>query len=80
MSYENGLRKNVRIEKDIIPFLIRNFLWDKEKDEPNKSMIKLGWVEKKEDITEKDRLKSYYYWHFTEQGKKNICTLINNIY
>ncbi len=84
MAYENGLRVNARIEKDIIPFLVRNYLWDKEKNEPNKTMLKLGWVEKREDITEREyvkgNLKQYFYWHFTNSGKEGIRTLINNIY
>lgn len=84
MSYENGLRINIRIEKDIIPFLIRNHLWDKEKNEPEKSMLILEWVEKKEDITEQNYInaehKRYFYWYFTKRGKENICKLINNLY
>lgn len=84
MSYENGLRKNARIEKDIIPFLVRNCLWEKDKNEPCKSMLILNWVEKKEDITERKYINGkcvpQYYWHFTQKGKEGIVKLINNIY
>lgn len=80
----SGLRINERIEKDIIPFLIRNYLWNKDSNEPSKSMIILGWVEKKEDITERTYtgglVKEFYYWHFTKKGKENICKLICNLY
>ena len=86
MANENGLRLNSRVEKDIIPFLVRNYLWDENSNEPNKSSIHLGFFEKKEDIIERDyngkngTMRRYYYWHFTELGKNAICKLITNIY
>ena len=80
MGYHDGLRVNTRIEKDIKPFLIRNHLWDKESDEPTKTMIILNWVEKREDITEREKDKSFFYWHFTPEGKEGICKLIINVY
>ncbi len=84
MANENGLRIGVRIERDIIPFLIRNYLWDKNKNEPTKAMLTLKWIEKIEDIIEREvvkgEVKKYHYWHFTEKGKEGICKLINNIY
>lgn len=74
MGYEHGLRFNARIEKDIIPFLIRNYLWDKDTNLPNKSMIILGWVEKKEDVCETHVVDSRKitpsYWHFTQKRKR----------
>ncbi len=86
MSRNLGLRINDRIEKDIIPFLSRNFLWDDKNNCPGRTLIILDLVEKKEDITEKYFDKnsceyiSFYYWHFTKKGKDFICKLIQNIY
>lgn len=82
MSRDLGLRINDRVEKDIIPFLIRNYLWDE--NGPNKSTIILDWFEKKEDITEVEYSKGKHnkklYWHFTQKGKDAICKLMQNIY
>lgn len=80
MGYQDGLRINARVEKDIKPFLIRNHLWDAEKDEPSRSSIILGYFEYREDITERTAQKSHQYWHFTQKGKENICKLIMNVY
>lgn len=84
MSNETGLRINSRIEKDIIPFLVRNHLWDDKENKPSKSMITLGWVESIEDIHQRvynnGKIETKFYWHFTEHGKDSICTLLKNIY
>lgn len=76
----DGLRIHSRIEKDIIPFLIRNYLWDEDNNEPNKAMKLICWVEKIKDIQESTYDKPIYHWYFTKIGKENICKLINNIY
>ena len=86
MGRDLGLRINDRIENDIKPFLIRNYLWDKENDCPNKSSIILEWFEKKEDITDaytdknSGKRMEFFYWHLTQKGKEGICKLINNLY
>lgn len=79
---KNGLRINERIEGDIIPFLIRNYIWDKERNAPSKGLS--DWFEEKEDIAERTYYggirKDFFYWHFTKKGKENICKLIINLY